>query len=241
MKTFTHEQIATEVAKLKWYHEIEVCEGVVTKPVARFREVWELIEQGIAPLDFMGKRVLDVGARDGKWSFLAEKKGAQVVAIDNDPSVGAKLLKEYWNSEVEFRAQSLYDLKDEKFDVILCLGVIYHLRYPMKGLKALCDCLPIGGKLYLEGGMLEGVRDDLPLLYCPVWSSPYEPTSCTFFNVRGLAETLRSFGVDLRKQATHPDENGKAVRRFWFEAEKTHETADNLKQYWDGFHVSHST
>lgn len=235
----TTDEIKSAVESHGWYHEIDVCEGVQTKPAMRFTESWELIDAGMATMDLMGKRVLDVGTRDGKYAFRAEKMGAEVVAIDSDQSKGALLLKEIFNSKVEFRAQSLYDLSGERFDTILFFGVLYHLRYPINGLKCIADSLKDGGDLYIESGMMDAYND-LPMLYCPVRENPYEVTSCTFFNFKGLRETLWSLGVTVLNGACScPSEDGKLVRRMWMHARKTHDIPANLNAYWNSKHSSH--
>ena len=101
-------------------------------------------------LDLSGKRVLDVGCRDGLFSFAAEKAGAlEVVGIDNDLSKGAvEFLIPFFDSKVEMYELNLYDLTVErfgKFDVIMLPGVLYHLRYPFWGLKILRDLINPNG------------------------------------------------------------------------------------------------
>ncbi len=61
-----------------WYHTIDLGNGVVTKGIS----VQET-SAGVIP-DVAGKSVLDIGAWDGKFSFLAEQHGAsRVVALDH--------------------------------------------------------------------------------------------------------------------------------------------------------------
>jgi hypothetical protein len=61
--------------------------------------------------DLAGKRVLDIGCRDGLFSFEAEKMGAQeVLGIDNDLSPGAtEFLIPWFQSKVRMQAVNLYD------------------------------------------------------------------------------------------------------------------------------------
>ena len=103
--------------------------------------------------DLRGKRVLDVGTRDGFFAFACERLGAEVVAIDNYPPqhTGFEVAKEILGSRVEYQLANVYDVTSEQlgtFDVVLFLGVIYHLRHPLLALdrlRALCR-----GELYLE-------------------------------------------------------------------------------------------
>jgi tRNA (mo5U34)-methyltransferase len=94
----------------------------------------------VRSLDLRGKRVLDIGCRDGLFSFAAESMGAiDVIGIDNDLSRGAtELLIPYFNSKVRMHQMNLYDLTPERFgtfDVVIFPGVLYHLRYPFWGLR----------------------------------------------------------------------------------------------------------
>jgi SAM-dependent methyltransferase len=148
-------------------------------------------------LHLKGKRVLDVGCRDGLFSFAAESMGAaEVVGIDSDLSKPAmEFLIPFFKSKVRMLQQNLYDLKAQElglFDVILFPGVLYHLRYPFWGLKVLCDMMKPGGELLIETAIWRGDPNNA-MLFCPIENdSPYEPTSCTFFNEKGLVDTLRS-------------------------------------------------
>lgn len=224
----------------QWYHEIEV-DGVKTKPAQRFDEAWSLIDRGLSDVALRGLRVLDVGCRDGKHSLFAEKAGASVVAIDNNASPGFAWLRQHLNSRIEFIEVNLYEVEASAvFDVVFFFGVLYHLRYPMNGLAVLARSLKMGGKLLIESGMMDR-HNDLPMLYCPVRTSPYEITSCTFFNLNGLSETLWSLGFTVKNHFTHPSENGKLVRRMWIEAVKTHDIPEDLRAYWCSTHHSHNT
>jgi hypothetical protein len=92
---------------------------------------------------------------------------------------------------------NVYDLKPGSFglfDVIIFPGVLYHLRYPFWSLKLIRDALKEGGHLLIETGIWD--RDpDRAMLFCPIGDeSPYEPSSCTFFNPKALEDTLLSLG-----------------------------------------------
>ncbi len=158
----------------------------------------------LGSLDLKGKRVLDIGCRDGLFSFAAERQGAsEVVGIDNAISRGAQeFLIPYLKSRVQMHELNLYDLTKEHFgtfDVIICPGVLYHLRFPFFALKRISDVLKPGGLLVLETAIW--VNDNsTACCFCPVGAeSPYEPTSCTFFNIKGLTDTLKSFGLQTRQ------------------------------------------
>jgi len=143
--------IERRIAKVPfWWHYIDLGNGVVTpgnqwKPncpwaTQRVREMLQL------PESLAGKTVLDIGAWDGYFAFEAERRGAsRVLAIDNfyrfDESLadqGFNVAKKILGSKAEFRKMDVYDLSPDKvemFDVVLFLGVIYHLRHPVLALE----------------------------------------------------------------------------------------------------------
>ena len=93
------------------------------------------------PADLSGKRVLDIGAWDGWFSFEAERHGAEVVALDCvrvDNFVYAHKRK---RSKVEYVIADVYDLPNlglGTFDYVFFLGVLYHLRHPLLALEYVC-------------------------------------------------------------------------------------------------------
>jgi len=250
-------QAVTEsLPKYKWYHRIEIAEGVATRPIwdemgQPHDDLWAGIEREQAKISLQGKDVLDVGCRDGLFSFAAERAGARrVLGIDNDVSRGATdLLIPYFRSSIEMRELNLYDLTPAShgsFDVVLCYGVLYHLRYPFLGLRKLVDVLHESGNLLIETAIVSDRRfSDEPVLYCPVDDSPYEWTSCSFFSVKGLEVTLDSIGMVLDRTVALrlPSElltetaSGSAplVARQFFAFHKDSSVA-KPSDYWEGKH-----
>lgn len=201
----SNESLREQLKRYPWFHRIPISEGVSTEPdpAMDLQSHWDSITACLDQIDFKGKRVLDVGCRDGLFSLEAEKRGAaEVIGIDNDLSKGAvEFLLPHLKSKVRMVEMNLNDLTEKTFgpfDVILFFGVLYHLRYPIWSLRRLSECLPDGGLLAVESGML--IDKNLartPLLYCPVAQSPYEPTSCSFFTEEGLRVTLETFDLRL--------------------------------------------
>ena len=128
----------------RWFHTYEVIPGVVTPGV---HDPAPLLERLHLPDDLSGKRVLDVGARDGFFSFEAERRGAEVLALDFMPPdrTGFGVAAELRGSKVDYKVDNVYNLSPQRhgtFDLVLCLGVLYHLRNPLLGLDKLwgvCD------------------------------------------------------------------------------------------------------
>ena len=141
------EELARRVAELGWFHSIDLGGGVVTPGQS---DTAKLLRRIAMPEDLSGQTVLDIGAWDGFYSFEAERRGAsRVVAVDHHSwsehpeSWGSKdgfeLAREALSSRVEDVFADVMDLSPEKvggtFDVVLLLGVLYHLKYPLLGLE----------------------------------------------------------------------------------------------------------
>lgn len=194
--------LAEEIKKYEFYHIFDLGNGVSTPGYKSLVLVQQVVKDAMATVDFKDKRVLDIGCRDGLFSFEAEKAGAkEVIGIDSMISKGAvELLIPHFNSKVKMIEMSLYDLTPEKlgtFDIIIYPGVLYHLRYPFTSLKIIRDMLKPGGKLILETAIMRSWKfnklEKMALLFCPTEKeSPYEPTSVTFFNTKGMKDSLRT-------------------------------------------------
>ncbi|HLB36509.1 MAG TPA: DUF1698 domain-containing protein, partial [Gemmatimonadales bacterium] len=130
----------TLFAGIAWHHRWEIFRGVFTpgpNPVALLCEHIQL------PRDLRGRRVLDIGAWNGCFSFECERRGAaEVVAFGpEDPeAAGFNRLRDALGSSVKYHRGSIYDIDARTvgtFDVVLFLGVLYHLRYPLLALDKL--------------------------------------------------------------------------------------------------------
>lgn len=245
----TKEELVAAVAKYQWYHNIDLGQGVVT-PGHSFFHIWDFIRANMARIDFKGKSVIDIGCRDGMFALEAEKMGArQVVAIDNDLSDGAmEVVIPVLGSCVHLYEESIYTIKPESewFDITMLLGLLYHLRYPFSGLRAAVNITKQGGLILIESGFFRSDPQDIPLMYCPfVEGNPYEPGSPSFFNSKGLIETMKSMGCVLEHEADLPDSDSNRggnnnVRRGFMVFRRDGDTPDYLKKYWDGVHDGHS-
>src|SRR5438132_1322281 len=100
------------LAHYSWYHTIELMPGLSTPGIHQFDSLVDHLQGVVRGLDVAGKRVLDVGTRDGALAFEAERAGArEVVAIDNDLSRGAtEVLIPYFGSAVQMREMNMLNL-----------------------------------------------------------------------------------------------------------------------------------
>lgn len=144
-----------------WHHSIDLGHGVVT-PGLKGAEYHALELDSLRLPDLQGKRVLDIGTWDGYYAFEAERRGAsRVVAVDSyvwgldlrdwapeserrrfaEPCPGRRgfeIAHEALGSSVEPLEMEVDDLDPDllgSFDVVLFLGVLYHLRHPLLSLE----------------------------------------------------------------------------------------------------------
>ncbi|HET8728704.1 MAG TPA: TIGR04290 family methyltransferase [Alphaproteobacteria bacterium] len=124
-----------------WFHNIDLM-GVKTAPnhfLGDYPAVkWRRFEDAI-PRDLSGRSVLDIGCNAGFYSIEMKRRGAaRVLGIDDaEPYLAqARFAAEVVGADVEFRNLSVYDLAalEERFDVVLFMGVLYHLRHPLLAL-----------------------------------------------------------------------------------------------------------
>lgn len=138
----------------RWFHEIELAPGIVTPGEDANRLKLPVLDELGLPPDARGLAVLDVGCSDGYFAFEMEKRGAEVLAVDlvAEGASGFALAREILGSRVGYRTDNVYNLAPERygrFDVVLFLGVLYHLRKPLAALDALRSVTAPGGVLFV--------------------------------------------------------------------------------------------
>ena len=120
----------------RWYHPVELRPGLVTPGPNGANQVLTLLD---LPTDCRGMRVLDLGTRDGYFAFELERRGAEVTAIDYvpDTATGFRVCADLLGSRVRFIHANIYDIGPDEFgmfDIVLFLGLIYHLPDPLEAL-----------------------------------------------------------------------------------------------------------
>jgi tRNA (mo5U34)-methyltransferase len=137
-------QLAREIAALgPWFHNLHLPNGTETAPdhfLGDFPSYkWEQVRRFL-PADLSGWTALDIGCNAGFYSIELARRGARVTGIDYDPHY---LEQARWASRqfgvegaIELREMQVYDLarSRESWDLVLFMGVLYHLRYPLLGL-----------------------------------------------------------------------------------------------------------
>jgi tRNA (mo5U34)-methyltransferase len=110
--------------------------------------------------------VLDVGCNGGFYAIEMKRRGAaHVLAVDTDARYldQARFAADVLGADIEFRQMSVYDLPSlgRRFDLVLFMGVLYHLRHPLLALDVLRQHV-VGDTLVFQT-MLRGGADVLDL------------------------------------------------------------------------------
>jgi tRNA (mo5U34)-methyltransferase len=138
------EQLRRDVATYDWFHTIDLGHGIVTRGGDESPRKLGWIK---LPPDLRGKSVLDIGAWDGFFSWEAERRGAaSVLAVDSvawqEPAWGPngygtkrgfEIARRALNSRVEDLEIEFNRISPETVgvhDVVLLLGVLYHMKHP---------------------------------------------------------------------------------------------------------------
>ncbi len=134
-----------QVTDLRWFHQIELRDGLITPGVAPISTLRGLADAALGQL-VVGKTVLDIGCWDGFYSFEATRRGAtRVLATDHfvwhneypgswGDRAAFELARSIKAPNVEVMDIDIMDLSPERvgrWEVVLFLGVLYHLRHPL--------------------------------------------------------------------------------------------------------------
>lgn len=139
---WTPERVRAQVAALgPWFHNMQLM-GVWTAPehfLGDYPNIkWRCYADAV-PQDLRGRTVLDIGCNGGFFSLEMKRRGAERVLgidFDEDYLAQARFAADVTGLNVEFRRLSVYDIGvlREQFDIVLFIGVLYHLRHPLLAL-----------------------------------------------------------------------------------------------------------
>lgn len=125
-------------------------------------QLWERV-RSLLPVPVKGLRVLDVGCNGGFFSVALKRLGAAAVTgVESHPAYleQTRLVREALGIDLDLRGMSIYELSPAsvgRFDLVLCLGVVYHLRHPLLGLEALASVTR--GHVVLEAAIVPGAAN----------------------------------------------------------------------------------
>jgi tRNA (mo5U34)-methyltransferase len=222
---WTFERIERQVRELgQWFHNLDL-RGVKTAPdhfLGDYPAVkWRCFADAIAA-DLRGKSVLDIGCNAGFYAIEMKRRGAErVVGIDDDATylAQARFAAEVCDVDIELRQLSVYDVArlGERFDLVLFMGVLYHLRHPLLALDLIHEHvakdLLVFQSMQRGSDAMEPVASDYPFWETEVFDRPGfprlyfiekryagDPTNWWIPNRAGAVALLRSAGFEIISQ-----------------------------------------
>jgi tRNA (mo5U34)-methyltransferase len=231
----TTEEIRRRVSELgDWFQNINL-HGVQTAPNHFLGDYpsckWRMFESSI-PADLGGKTALDIGCNAGFHSIQLKRRGAaRVVGIDSDPDYleQARFAAQVSRVEIDFRLLDIYRVAElqERFDIVLFLGVLYHLRHPLLALDLLNEHV-VRGTLVFQS-LLRGSSDvallsenypfvekdifgqsGYPVMHFIERSYSDDPTNWWIPNRACVEAMLRSSGFEI---VSHPEDETYICKR----------------------------
>ncbi len=229
------DEIQRRVHELQpWFHNLDL-RGVRTAPdhfLGDYPSIkWVNFAHAI-PTDLTGKTVLDIGCNAGFYSMEMKRRGAvRVVGIDSEDLYldQARFAAQVNGLDIEFRKMSVYDVAQlgEKFDFVIFMGVLYHLRHPLLALDLLYE--HVVGDLMLFQSMQRGAtevdevqadyhfwqqdhfeRPGYPRMYFIEHQYCGDPTNWWVPNAAAAEAMLRSAGFQI---VEHPEQEVYLCRR----------------------------
>jgi tRNA (mo5U34)-methyltransferase len=169
--------------------------------------------------------VLDIGCNGGFYSIEMKKRGAMRVLgvdFDEDYLAQARFAAQVTGLDIEFRKLSVYDVGalGERFDVVLFMGVLYHLRHPLLALDLIrehvCGDLMVFQSMQRGAERAEPVEEDYPFAETAIFDRPtwpkmhfiersysQDPTNWWAPNAACVEAMLRSAGFEI---VEHPEQ-----------------------------------
>jgi tRNA (mo5U34)-methyltransferase len=235
MARLSQDEIRAKVRALgPWFHNIDL-DGVATAPDHFLGDYpaakWRRFAHAI-PADLTGRSVLDVGCNGGFYCIEMKRRGAaRVLGIDFDDDylAQARFAAEVSGEDIEFARLSVYDVAaiGERFDIVLFMGVLYHLRHPLLALDLIhehvADDLLIFQSMQRGSTQVDAIAPDYDFGETAHFDSPgypklhfiekdyaRDPTNWWAPNAACVEAMLRSAGFAI---TSHPEQEVYICRR----------------------------
>lgn len=220
-------ELQAEMTKILWFHQIDLGSGVITPGLDD--SAGKLLRVKI-PENLDGMSVLDIGAWNGFFSFESERRGAsRVLATDSfvwrsevfKGKQGFDLARKALNSKVEDMEIDIMELSPDKigsWDLVLCLGVLYHLRHPLLALERVFS---VTGKQLILETVVELFSEDKPaMVFYPGTELANDPTNWWGPNQSAVIAMLKDVGFSKVELASLEDNPIPGIGRATFHAWK---------------------
>jgi len=217
------DKVRAEIADVNWYHRIDLGDGIVTPGVDDTPSRFDVLDM---PADLSGNSVLDIGAWDGFFSFEAERRGAnRVLATDSycwsgegwGTKEGFDTVRRTLGSNVDDLEIDVMDLSPDAvgtFDLVLFIGVLYHMRHMLLALERVASVT--GDQLILDTHTAM-TEDERPvMLFYPENELNNDYTNWWGANPPAVEAMLRDVGF-RKTERKHPEfiPTGRLIVHAW--------------------------
>lgn len=161
------QKLTRDISELgPWFHNLRL-HGIETAPnhfLGDYPQIKFAHFRHAVPSSLTGKTVLDIGCNAGFYSQEMKRRGAKrVLGIDTDERYlrQARFAAEVEELDIEFLQMPVWDIAslEEKFDLVIFMGVFYHLRHPLLALDLIHE--HVAKDLLLFQSMQRGSREIL--------------------------------------------------------------------------------
>jgi tRNA (mo5U34)-methyltransferase len=216
---FTREQAEALVASRPWwYHRFEIFPGVMTPGVYDPRGT--LAGLGL-PGDLRDLRILEIGPADGFFTKQLVIRGAAVTALDYVAKdfCGFAIMEKLHGAPFNFVQGNIYDLPRfdfQPFDLVLCLGVLYHMPDMVRALHLLRSVC--GGRAIIETLVATDLGDEPRARYHPALSLNNDPTNFWSPNIACVEAILIDVGFVVDRSTIFSQDHNSGRAAFWCRA-----------------------
>jgi tRNA (mo5U34)-methyltransferase len=229
------QSLARQIQELgPWFHNLTI-NGIATAPEHFLGDYPAFKWAGfrhVVPEDLSGMSVLDIGCNAGFYAMEMKRRGAdRVVGIDSDPRylAQASFAAEHAGLDIEFQQKSVYQVPSlgERFDLVIFMGVFYHLRHPLLALDLIHEHVARDMLLFQSmqrgSAQISPVQEDYDFGEWGIFSDPDfpqiafiehryagDPTNWFIPNKAAMEALLRSAGFSI---AANPEREVYLCRR----------------------------
>lgn len=217
-----------KVASYFWHHSINLGDGVVTPGIKSRYILRREADAAFGPLVAAGRSLIDIGAWNGYFTVEAKRRGfAPILAVDQYTWAHHELrgretfdlVMSRLGIEVETRVLDVAEISAEAvgcWDVVLFLGVFYHLLDPIAALQRLAEIT--GEVLVVETHLALAELSRPAMLFYPADELDGDPTNWWSPNRAAMEALLKTVGFARVVFTPHPVVGGS---RGFFHAFKT--------------------
>ena len=218
---YSREQAEALVASRPWwYHRFEIFPGVFTPGV--YDPSGTLAALGL-PDDLRGVRILEIGPADGYFTKQLVMRGASVTALDYSAKdfCGFAVMEKLHGTPFDFVQGNIYNVPHydfQPFDLVLCLGVLYHMPDLVRAvhvLRAVCK-----DRLIIETLVATDLGDEPCARYHPAASLNNDQTNFWSPNMACVKSILTDVGFEVERSIILSQEKNSGRAAFWCRVNK---------------------